>query len=189
MVEHIFDQSMNEHELLIKNCKSLKNEVKMASDMIVNTLKKGNKLLICGNGGSAADAQHFAGEIVGRFKLERKGWPAIALTTDTSVITAWSNDYSFETVFSRQVEALGKEGDLLISISTSGNSPNCIKANAKAKELKINIINLLGKDGGKMKNTGDINIIINSNNTPRIQEIHELFIHIICEIVEREMLK
>jgi D-sedoheptulose 7-phosphate isomerase len=144
--------------------------------------------LIAGNGGSAADAQHFAGEIVGRFKKERKGYPAIALTTDASIITSWANDYDFNTIFSRQIEALGKEGDVFLGISTSGNSKNIIEAVKKAKEMGIFCICLLGKDGGELKNLTDLSIIIPSDNTPRIQECHIMIIHIICEELEKSFL-
>ncbi|MBU1165992.1 D-sedoheptulose 7-phosphate isomerase, partial [Candidatus Micrarchaeota archaeon] len=144
-------------------------------------------LLICGNGGSAADAQHFAAELVGRYKKERKALPAIALTTDTSVITAISNDYGFEHVFSRQVEALSAGGDVLFLISTSGNSPNLLEAAKKAKTLGIKIIGLLGKGGGKLKSMCDHAIVIPSDNTPRIQEMHVLVIHMICESVENNI--
>jgi D-sedoheptulose 7-phosphate isomerase len=123
--------------------------------------------------------------MVGRFKKERKGYPAIALTTDSSIITAWSNDYGFDTVFSRQLEALGREGDIFLGISTSGNSKNIIEAVKKAKQLGIFSICLLGHDGGKLRNIADISILVPSDNTPRIQECHIMFIHMICEEVEK----
>jgi D-sedoheptulose 7-phosphate isomerase len=164
-----------------------KTNIKQAADAIVNSLKAGNKILICGNGGSAADAQHIAAELVGRYKLERKALPAIALTTDTSIITAWSNDYNFDTIFERQVEALANKGDILIALSTSGNSENIINAISKAKEKGLTIISLTGKDGGKIKPISDININSSSKNTPRIQECHMLAYHIICELVEKEI--
>jgi D-sedoheptulose 7-phosphate isomerase len=163
--------------------------IKKAADAIISCYKKGSKVLICGNGGSAADAQHMAAELVGRYKLERKGLPAIALTTDTSIITAWSNDYSFQTVFERQVEALAKNGDVLIGLSTSGNSENVIKAFNKGKEIGTINISLTGKGGGKLKAISDININSDSKDTPRIQECHVLAYHIICELVENEMVK
>lgn len=153
----------------------------------VEILKNNNKLLICGNGGSAADSQHFACELTGRFIKERKGLPAIALTTDTSFLTAWSNDYSFDTIFSRQVEALGNKGDLLFAISTSGNSDNCIEALNKAKEMGITTISLLGKDGGMMKDLSDYAIVVPDDTTFRIQESHIMIIHIICYLIEQEL--
>jgi len=154
-------------------------------DRINECFQQGHKLLIAGNGGSAADAQHFAGEIVGRYKKERKGYPAIALTTDSSVLTSWANDYSFDTVFSRQIEALAKKGDIFLGISTSGNSKNIIEAVKKAKELGIVTVCFLGKDGGALKDLADFSIIVPSDDTPRIQESHIMFIHIICEEVEK----
>ncbi len=155
--------------------------------IISKCLKRGNKILICGNGGSAADSQHFAAELVGRFKLERKGLSAIALTTDTSILTAIGNDYGFDKIFERQVEALGKEGDVLVGISTSGNSENVIKAVKKAKEIGIYTIGLLGKSGGKLKDLVDLSLIVPSGNTPRIQECHLTIYHIICEEVEKRL--
>jgi len=157
-------------------------------EKITECLERGNKILICGNGGSAADSQHFAAELVGRFKLERKGLPAIALTTDTSILTAIGNDYGFDQIFERQVEALGKEGDILVGISTSGNSENVIRAVKKAKEIGIYTIGLLGKSGGKLKDLVDLSLVVPSNNTPRIQECHVLIYHIVCEEVEKRLL-
>jgi D-sedoheptulose 7-phosphate isomerase len=152
--------------------------------LIGKRLKLGNKLLICGNGGSAADSQHFAAEVVGRFEKERKGFSAIALTTDTSALTAIGNDYGFDKVFSRQVEALGQKGDILIGISTSGNSNNVIEAVRVAKGLGIFTVGLLGKDGGQLKDLVDKAFIVRSNNTARIQEVHITFIHAICRVLD-----
>ncbi len=152
--------------------------------LIGKRLKNGNKVLICGNGGSAADSQHFAAEIVGRFEKERKGYPAIALTTDTSALTAIGNDYGFEKIFSRQVEALGEKGDILIGISTSGNSQNIIEAVKVAKEIGIFTVGFLGKDGGKMKDIVDKAFIVKSNNTARVQEVHLTLEHAICRVLD-----
>ncbi len=152
--------------------------------LIAKRLKMGYKLLICGNGGSAADSQHFAAEIVGRFEKERKGYAAIALTTDTSAITAIGNDYGFENIFSRQVEALGTKGDILIGISTSGNSINVIRAIEKAKELKLFTVGFLGRDGGKLKDIVDKAFIVRSENTARIQEVHLTLEHALCKIID-----
>ena len=154
---------------------------------ITLALKVGNKLLIMGNGGSAADAQHFAAEIVGRFKLERKAWPAIALTTDTSILTAIGNDYGYDAVFSRQVEALAEEGDVVIGLSTSGNSPNVAGAVKLAKELGCITVGLLGKDGGSIASLADHSLVVPSHDTPRIQEGHILIIHIVCDLVEQAL--
>ena len=171
-------------DFLEKNYENLEKMV----EKITECLERGNKILICGNGGSAADSQHFAAELVGRFKLERKGLPAIALTTDTSILTAIGNDYGFDQIFERQVEALGKEGDILVGISTSGNSENVIRAVKKAKEIGIHTIGLLGKSGGKLKDLVDLSLVVPSNNTPRIQECHVLIYHIVCEEVEKRLL-
>ena len=147
-------------------------------------LEAGYKILICGNGGSAADSQHFAAEIVGRFEKERKAFPAVALTTDTSALTAIGNDYGFDKVFSRQVEALGEKGDILVGISTSGNSENVIKAAEKAKEMGIFTVGFLGKDGGKLKDIVDKAFIVRHSNTARIQEVHLTLEHTLCKIIE-----
>jgi len=160
------------------------DDILEASMLASTTLKEGNKILIMGNGGSAADAQHIAAELTGRYKKERKGLPCIALTTDTSALTAIGNDYGFNFIFSRQVEALANEGDLVIGISTSGNSPNIIEALSKAREIGCKSIGLIGKDGGAMKKACDIAIVIPSNDTPRIQEMHITIGHIMCQIIE-----
>ena len=157
------------------------------SEKIIEALKNGKKVLICGNGGSAGDAQHIAGELVGRYKMERKALPCVALTTDTSVLTAWPNDYEFSTVFARQVEALANGGDVLIGISTSGNSENVIKAFEKGREIGTVNVSFTGHDGGKIKQLSDFNINSVSNDTPRIQECHMVAYHTICEIVEKRM--
>jgi D-sedoheptulose 7-phosphate isomerase len=173
-----------------ENVEDIIKAVKIISDCF----KNGNKVLICGNGGSAADAQHIAAEFVGKFwKLERKGLPAIALTTDSSNMTAWSNDYSFDTVFNRQLEALGNSGDVLIVLTTSdyneedNHSMNLKNALEKAKELSMKTIGLYSIKSEKILDLTDISIKANSRDTPRIQESHMLFYHIICELVEKEL--
>lgn len=150
-------------------------------------LRNGGKLLVMGNGGSAADAQHLAAELVGRFLLERRALPAIALTTDTSILTAVGNDYGFDEVFARQVEALAASGDLVLGISTSGQSANVIKALAAAREKGCQTIGLLGRDGGRVAGMVDLALTVPSPETPRIQEAHQLIIHIICDLVEKEL--
>lgn len=160
------------------------NLILKTAEKIKEVLLNGNKILICGNGGSAADAQHFAAELLCRFEKERPGFPAIALNADTSILTAWSNDYSFETVFERQVETLGKPGDLLVAISTSGNSVNIIRAVEKARKLGIFTIGLLGRDGGKVKNLVELPIIVSSNRTAFVQECHIMIYHFWCEVIE-----
>lgn len=154
--------------------------------IIIKALRDSKKILICGNGGSAADSQHFAAELTGRYKRERKGLCAIALSTDTSALTAIGNDYGYEYVFSRQVEALATKGDVVIGISTSGNSQNIINALEVANGLGCITISLSGKDGGVIKNLCDYSLIAPSDDTPRIQEIHILCIHILCELIERD---
>ena len=148
------------------------------------TASSGGKILICGNGGSAADSQHIAGELVGRFKKERPAIAAVALTSDTSVLTCLGNDYGFDRVFERQVEALGRRGDLLIVISTSGSSQNVLKAAVKAKEIGMTVVGFFGKNGGAIKQYCDLAFLAAETDTPRVQEIHILAAHIICELVE-----
>lgn len=172
-------------ELKKRVADKLAKNIEEAIKLIIGCYNNNGRVLICGNGGSAADAQHFAAELVVRFKLERKPLACIALTTNSSVVTACANDYGFDAVFERQVEALGNEDDVLIAISTSGNSANIIKALEKAKEMSMKTISLLGKDGGKTKGIADMDIIVQSNNTPRIQEAHITILHIICELVEK----
>ncbi len=155
-----------------------------ACKLLVDTLKNGHKVLLCGNGGSAADAQHIAAELTGRYKSERGGLPAIALTTDTSALTAIANDYGYDKVFSRQVEALANRGDLLIGLSTSGNSNNVYLALQAATNNGCRTIGLSGKDGGKIRKLCDVNLIVPSDDTPRIQEIHILMGHILCQAVD-----
>ncbi len=158
-------------------------------DEILICLKSGGKILTMGNGGSAADAQHFAGEFVNRFLIEREPFPAISLSTDTSVLTCIGNDYSFDKIFEKQVKALAKKGDVLIGITTSGNSKNIIKAFDAGKKIGTINVGLLGKNGGIAKNYVDYAIIVRENSTPRIQEVHITLIHIICEIVEKKLAK
>ncbi|RDU67469.1 D-sedoheptulose 7-phosphate isomerase [Helicobacter didelphidarum] len=176
-------------EVAQKSLDELSSTLHDVAKAIIKTLKNGKKLLICGNGGSAADSQHFAAELTGRYKRERKGIKAIALSTDTSALTAIANDYGYEYVFSRQAEALLDEGDILFGISTSGNSKNVINAFETANRIGCLTISLTGRDGGKMKSVSDYNIIIPSNDTPRIQEMHILCIHILCEIIERNFME
>jgi D-sedoheptulose 7-phosphate isomerase len=159
-------------------------ELSNACELVVDTIFSGKRVYLFGNGGSASDAQHIAAEFTGRFVKERKGLPAIALTTDTSALTAIGNDYGFETIFSRQIEALVNPGDLLIGISTSGNSLNVLNAFEEGKKIGCNIIALSGRDGGKMKSYADISIIVPSSVTARIQEMHILFGHIMCSAID-----
>jgi len=167
--------------------KHLMKTIEVVSQKIVQAYKNGNKTLIAGNGGSAGDAQHIAGELVGRFNFDRSALPSIALTTDSTILTAIGNDYGFDKIFSRQIEANGKSGDIFIGISTSGNSKNILEALKVAKNIGIVTISLTGATGGKMKELADYSICIPSEETPRIQESHILIGHIICAVVENEM--
>jgi len=164
-------------------------KIKNASDRVLHCLKAGNKVLLCGNGGSAADAQHAAAELVGRFRLERKPLPAIALTTNTSILTALGNDYDFSVIFEKQVEALGLPGDVLVGISTSGNSESVLKAIRKSREKKMISIALTGKEGGLLKGEVDTLVDVPSKETPRIQEAHTAILHILCELVESSLFR
>jgi D-sedoheptulose 7-phosphate isomerase len=156
-----------------------------AADTFIAALRHGKKIFVCGNGGSAADAQHMAGELVGRFERERRGFPCIALTTDSSVMTAWTNDYSYESVFARQVSALGTKDDILLGISTSGTSKNIIYALAEATKKGMKALALLGRDGGLIKDMPEVfSIIVPSASTPRIQESHITIIHIWCKLID-----
>ncbi|CAA6823055.1 MAG: Phosphoheptose isomerase 1 (EC [uncultured Sulfurovum sp.] len=181
----IITQEFNAHLKTIESIiDTMEATLEEAALLVVKTLKNGNKVLLCGNGGSAADAQHIAAELTGRYKTERIGLPAIALTTDTSALTAISNDFGYNRVFDRQVEALANKGDLLIGISTSGNSENILSALKLGKTIGCTSIGLSGNDGGKMNELCDINLTVPSNDTPRIQEMHILLGHTICHIVD-----
>jgi D-sedoheptulose 7-phosphate isomerase len=173
-------------ELLLADEKQLEL-IKHAVQIIITAYQAGNKTLLAGNGGSAADAQHIAGEFVSRFYFDRPGLSSIALTTDTSVLTAIGNDYGYEKLFSRQVQAIGNKGDVFIGISTSGDSPNIIAALLECKKSGIKTIGLTGNKGGKMVGLCDICIEVPSSETPRIQEVHILIGHIICYLVEEEI--
>lgn len=184
-MENLIKSQFNEH-IKVANDSLEKTSAIISSSCveILNCLKRGNKVLLFGNGGSAADAQHIAAEFTGRFVKNRKSLPAIALTTDTSALTAIGNDYGFERIFSRQVEGLATKGDMLIGISTSGNSENVIKALQLGQSLGCKTIGLSGRDGGIMNTCCDFNIIVPSNVTARIQEIHILIGHIFCTAID-----
>jgi D-sedoheptulose 7-phosphate isomerase len=187
MIDDIRKQ-LQDHRALIEVLeREMMPAIAEMSSLISATLTNGNKLLVMGNGGSAADSQHFVAEIVGRFKMERKALPAVALTTDTSILTAIGNDYGFESIFSRQVEALAAPGDVVIGLSTSGNSPNVLKALTAARERGCRTVGLLGKDGGSIKAACDLALVVPSTDTPRIQEGHITVIHIVCDLVEKAL--
>jgi len=154
---------------------------------IINAIKNKNKVCVCGNGGSAADAQHFVAELVGRYLIDRQAMSAIAFTTDTSILTSVANDFGYDEIFKRQTEALVNKGDILIGITTSGNSKNIELAMIEAKKRGAKVVGLLGKTGGVCKDLCDIPIVVTSNRTPNIQECHITIIHIICEMVEKEL--
>ena len=175
-------------DLKYQVAETLSEEILCAAYSIRDCISSGGKLLLMGNGGSAADSQHIAAELIGRFKKERKAIPALALTVDSSSLTALGNDYGFESIFSRQVEALANPNDAVVGISTSGNSKNIIRALSLAREIGAKTIGLMGNDGGEMKNCVDIGIIVPSNDTARIQEVHITIGHIICEIIEQDLI-
>jgi len=176
---------IKEHFEMGESMNAISPKINSMAEKIINVLKKKGTVFWCGNGGSASDSQHLAAELVGRFEKDRKPLKSISLNTDTSVITALSNDYSYSTIFKRQLQALGNSEDLLIAISTSGNSENIINALKEAKNKKLFSVALLGKDGGKAKNFADLSIIVPSNSTARIQEMHILIGHIACSLVEK----
>ncbi|MBC3862740.1 phosphoheptose isomerase [Undibacterium jejuense] len=174
-------------ELKIKAAEELALPISQAVELMFQALSNGNKILACGNGGSAADCQHFAAELVGRFERERLPLPAMALTTDSSIMTAIANDYSFQEVFSKQVQAFGQSGDILLAISTSGNSPGVINAINAALERDMRVVALTGKGGGEVKNLlgeMDVHICVPHDKTARIQEVHLLTIHCICDGID-----
>ncbi len=188
----------SKHDIIVKNIEEsilvkrsiadhMVNLIGEMAMLIIEAYKTGGKVILFGNGGSAADAQHIASELMGRFALERRPFPAVAITTNTSVLTAVANDYGYEDVFSRQVEALADEKDVIIAISTSGNSPSVIKAVNKAHERGAKTIGLTGGNGGKLAPLVDLALIVPSNSTPRIQEAHITIGHIVCELVEKEL--
>ena len=185
-MKSIIINEINEHIKVSNLLHNQTEEIINSSQLCINSLKSGGKILLCGNGGSAADAQHIAAELVGRYKIERRGIPAIALTTDTSILTAIGNDYGYSHIFDRQVEALADSRDVVIGISTSGSSINVINGLKAASKLGCKTIGFSGQDGGKMKQICNINIAILSLDTPRIQEMHIVLGHIICNLIEQE---
>ena len=181
----LLTRSLKDHlEATQRLLESNLDQIMAAGELIRQTLHSGNKILICGNGGSAADAQHIAAELVGRYEAERRPWPAIALTTDTSALTALSNDYGYEEVFARQVQALARENDLLIALSTSGRSANVIRAAEKARELGCKTIALTGADGGPLSSVCDLVLSVPTLRTSRVQELHITIGHLWCEMVD-----
>ncbi|MDC3254641.1 SIS domain-containing protein [Nitrosopumilus sp.] len=182
-------KTITESSNVILNSIDLSEKIEESINQIIKCFSTGNKIIIFGNGGSAADAQHIVAEFIGRFQKERKSLPAISLTTDSSIITSLSNDYSYDIVFSRQCESLVSKGDIVLGISTSGNSKNVEEGIKTAKKMGAITIGLLGGDGGTINDVVDIPIVVQSTNTARIQEVHRVIYHIICGIVEIESTK
>ena len=189
MKNYIKDQIKKSYETkqAIYENEALLNKIEEVAQMCVELYKGDKKTILAGNGGSAADAQHIAAELVGRYGFDRPSIPSLALTTDTSNLTAIGNDYGYDQVFSRQLEGMGQAGDIFIGISTSGNSVNIIKAFESAKKKGITTVALTGRDGGEMAKMADVALVVPSNSTPRIQESHILIGHIICDIIEKEI--
>jgi DnaA initiator-associating protein len=190
MLERIKDSFTESIQTKIDAAEALPESIEKAAEMMVQCLLGGNKILSCGNGGSAGDAQHFSAELLNRYEIERPPLPAIALSCDTSTITAIANDYSYDEIFSKQILALGQPGDILLAISTSGNSGNIIKAMEAALSRDMTIVALTGKDGGAMAglmSAGDVEIRVPSNVTARIQEVHLLVIHCLCDNIDRTL--
>lgn len=184
----LLQRSLEEHLQVVQaTLQSQLSEIERAGALLRDTLKQGNKVLICGNGGSAADAQHIAAELVGRYEQQRRAWPAIALTTDTSALTAISNDYGFEEVFARQVEALAIADDVLLALSTSGTSVNVLKAIKKARELGCKTIALTGAGGERLASICDLAVVVPAARTARVQECHITIGHLWCELIEAEL--
>jgi len=189
-MKSIIKNEFNEHiETSKKTMEACINDVEIAATICINSLKNGNKILIFGNGGSAADAQHIAAEIIGRYKTERKGLAAIALTTDSSVLTSISNDFGYQEIFKRQIESLAHPGDTLIGISTGGSSKNVVNALKIAQNMQCNAIGLSGKDGGEFNTICNVNIVAKAQDTARIQEMHILIGHTICHLIDQAFIE
>ncbi len=188
-MKKIIEEKFLESAKIIQESLELSESIEKCVNLISSSLKNGKKICIFGNGGSAADAQHIASELIGRYKMERSSIPAISFTTDTSILTSLSNDYSFETIFSRQCESLVNEKDIVIAISTSGNSKNVINGVIAAKKKNASVIGFLGNDGGELENIVDIPLVVKTKSTGRIQEVHRVIYHIICELVEKNLVE
>jgi len=183
----LIESSLEENRGAFNSVASMAEDIALCADRMTDILVSGGCVFICGNGGSAADSQHFAAELTNRFEKNRKGYPAIALTTDTSALTAIGNDFGFEFVFSRQLEALAHAGDLLIAISTSGSSVNVLQAVEAARERDVFTVGLLGGDGGELADKVDLPLIVGVSRTARIQEAHIFILHVLCEIFEAKL--
>ncbi len=184
MMQNLIADALAEHAEAIAKVSHLSEQIVQCAHRLRSTLTSGRKVLVCGNGGSAADAQHFAAEMTGRFEAERRAYPVIALTTDSSALTAIGNDFGFEAVFSRQVEALAQPGDMLFVISTSGHSVNLVRAVGEARAHGMDVVGLLGRDGGALADQVDLPLIVGVKRTARIQEAHILILHLLCTLFE-----
>jgi D-sedoheptulose 7-phosphate isomerase len=184
MKDVVYSELQAHKETLERVMNTLQSDIEKACRMAVTTIQEGKKILLFGNGGSASDAQHIAGELTGRYKKERRGLPAIAINTDTSALTAIGNDYAYDRIFERQVEALAQAGDLLIGISTTGNSENVIKALDLGRKIGCKTLGLSGRGGGKMNGRCDLNVVVPADDTPRVQEMHILIGHTICQGID-----
>ena len=183
-IKHQLNESSDIIRLLAETSS---DQIAEVAALMADCMRSGGKVLLFGNGGSASDAQHLAGELVGRFRMERNAFPAISLATNTSIITAVANDYEYNMIFARQVEALGRKTDVIVGISTSGNSPNVVEGIKKAKQIGAKTVGLTGGNGGKIAELADMALIVPSSDTPRIQEAHIVIGHIICDVVEKLM--
>ena len=186
-MKDLIQHELSEHLAAAEKMTALTNDIAKVATLCIQSLDNGGKLLIFGNGGSAADAQHIAAELVGRYKTERKGLPAIALTTDTSALTSIGNDYGYQQVFTRQVEALANPGDVVIGISTGGSSSNVLNALTLANEIGTTTIGFSGRDGGEMNTVCDVNLVVPAQDTPRIQEMHIFIGHTLCHLIEQNL--
>ena len=183
----MFVSALQEHLACMRLLEKEAGAIEKAGDLLSRTIAQKHKILICGNGGSASDAQHFAAELIGRFEKERAAWPAIAMTTDTSILTAIGNDYGFDDVFVRQVQGLGKPGDTLIGISTSGHSANVLRAVSEAHDRGMHTIGLLGRDGGEIRSRVSHSVVVDHQRTARVQEAHSLILHFWAQQIEVDM--
>ena len=183
----ILNRTINDSVRTLKSLKDVEPQLSRAADLIDQCLRAGNKLLVCGNGGSAADASHFATELVVRFANDRTALPAICLASDSGILTAAANDYGFDEIFARQVAAFAQSGDVLICLTTSGKSKNLIRALEEAKARKLKTIAFLGRDGGSTIGIADLDLLVKSDSTARVQEAHQLLLHVLCEIIESRL--
>jgi len=183
----ILNRTINDSVRTLKSLKDIEPQLSKAADLIDQCLRAGNKLLVCGNGGSAADASHFATELVVRFTNDRTALPAICLASDSGILTATANDYGFDEIFARQVAAFAQPGDVLICLTTSGESKNLIRALEEAKACKLKTIAFLGRDGGSTVGIANLDLLVKSDSTARVQEAHQLLLHVLCEIIESRL--